>query len=545
MRRWTQDRDVPKLKYEPARDPKGRGWHYVWEAGGFGVQVFRNGRRKWMQCGSLKDPLNGKWKSYFRPLGDVADIKLADARAEGGRVKADARRPVARRNGDAAPARGEVSAAGVPRLMSIGAPRSRAHLESDLELGDSSLEQVLRYYEANRNCAPVSKSSMASLVRRHLSMWLNEPILSIDATMLQVRYKEVIAQIKAEGIARAKQYSRLSAPERLLRAPDGYFTGIKTANDVIEGLGRIYRYWTTKHLTRLQRAGVLVPACPTVALLDDLEPEPQRVKGIPLADLRTLIASFETYQDNALHPLLVRFLLASGLRVGITMGCKREYIKDDRIVIPADAERSKVRWKKRHLEHMAYIIPITPEVSRILDAIKPVAPSYGDAETWLFPSRTSDSGHMQEERAAAQRLRRHAVVRFTMHQIRHNVATAAEEVGFRKSEVGELLNHTNSTVTDRYIDERVKRHREMPTAINEHFSRLLFEPAPDIHRPASDADGLTGTSSLAPSAAGRDPSGVANGTRLSPARLEERAFDPRTAGTAVRVRDSPRSPASD
>ena len=212
MRRWTQDRDVPKLKYEPARDPKGRGWHYLWEAGGFGVQVFKNGKRKWMQCGSFKDPLKGNWKSYFQPLGGVADIKLADARPEGGRVKADARRPVARRNGDAAPTRGEVPAAGVSRPMPIGT-RSQADLESDLELANSSLEDVLRYYEANRNCAPVSKSSMASLVRRHLSMWLNEPILSIDATMLQVRYKEVIAQIKAAGVA-----ARNSIPSYPLRS---------------------------------------------------------------------------------------------------------------------------------------------------------------------------------------------------------------------------------------------------------------------------------------------------------------------------------------
>ncbi len=379
-RRWTQDRDVPKLSYHPALDPKSRGWHYVWEAGGFGVQVFKTGRRKWLQCGSARDPLNGKWKSYFRSLGDVADIKLADARAEGARVKAQARRPLALGRDDTAPTLSEVYAAGGSRLMPIGDPRSPAELQTDLELANSSLEDVLRYYEANRNCAPVSKSSMASLVRRHLSMWLNEPILTIDATMLQVRYKEVIAQIKAEGAARSKRYSKLSASERLLCAPDGYFTGIKTANDVIEGFGRIYRYWTTKHLTRLQRAGVLVPTCPTAALLDDLEPEPQRVKGVPIADLRKLVASFATYEDNALHPLLVRFLLASGLRVGVTMGCKREYIKDDRIVIPADAERSKVRWKKRHLEHMAYIIPITPEISRILDKIKLAAPFYGDGQ---------------------------------------------------------------------------------------------------------------------------------------------------------------------
>src|SRR5580658_2106555 len=223
MRRWTQDRDVPKLKYEPAHDPRGHGWHYVWEAGGFGVQVFKTGKRKWVQCGSVKDPFNGKWKSYFRPLGDVGDTKLADARAEGARVKADARQRRILRHVDPVPNPGEVHAAGGSRLMSIGKPRTQADRSSDLELANSSLDDVLRYYEANRNCAPVSKSSMASLVRRHLSMWMNNPILTIDATMLQVRYKAVIAQIKAEGVARSKRYCKLSASERLLLAPDGYF----------------------------------------------------------------------------------------------------------------------------------------------------------------------------------------------------------------------------------------------------------------------------------------------------------------------------------
>src|SRR6202022_3358080 len=106
------------------------------------------------------------------------------------------------------------------------------------------------------------------------------------------------------------------------------------------------------------------------------------------------------------------------------MGCRKEYIKADRIVIPADADRSKVRWKKRHLEDMAYVIPRTAEIDRILEDIARVARVYGDADTWLFPSRTSESGHMEEERAAATSLRQHALIRFTMHQLRHNVATA-------------------------------------------------------------------------------------------------------------------------
>jgi hypothetical protein len=99
------------------------------------------------------------------PLGDVADIKLADARAEGGRVKANARRPVSLRKDDAAPTPGEIRAAGVSRAMPIGKPRSQADRESDLELGNASVEDVLRYYEANRNFAVLIVFGMAAWYR--------------------------------------------------------------------------------------------------------------------------------------------------------------------------------------------------------------------------------------------------------------------------------------------------------------------------------------------------------------------------------------------
>ena len=89
--RWTQDKDVPKLKYTAARDAKRRGWHYFWEGHGFGVQVFASGSRKWIQCGSTWDPVKRKRKSYFRSLGSLEDVKLADARITAGRVKADAK----------------------------------------------------------------------------------------------------------------------------------------------------------------------------------------------------------------------------------------------------------------------------------------------------------------------------------------------------------------------------------------------------------------------------------------------------------------------
>jgi integrase len=466
--RWTQDRDVPKLVYRPASDTTSKGWHYLWEGGGFGIQAFKSGRRTWVQCGSRKNAKTGKWKPYFSRLGNVADVKLADARAEAARVKADARRGIDPQT-EAAP-RSEALQADEPKDSEPGL--DTASEESTGNLAETTLQAGLNYYLENRACAPSSKTTLASTLRKHLADWLNTPLLSIDATMLQKRYKKVIALVEQKGEACRKRYARLPPEQRLLLARDDYFTGIKTGHDVVEGFGRIYRYWIKKHMTLLERQGTLVPACPTAALIDDLLPQPQRVKSMPVPDLLRLFLSLSHFEGNALYPLLVELLLATGVRVGVTIGIKIEYIQSDRIVIPADAERSKVKWKKRHLEHMAYYIPITPEVSRILLAISRVAPSYGDAEMWLFPSLTSKSGHMEEERAVTLKLREHSGVRFTMHQLRHNVATAGEKLGFLKSEITALLGQSRS-VTDVYIDERLKRHAQMLTAIQNYHTELF------------------------------------------------------------------------
>ena len=479
MGKWSQERDVPKLKYRPDLDRKNKGWHYLWEANGFGAQVFKSGKRNWVQLGSTKDEVTGEFRSYFRKLGSVDDIKVADARIIGSGVKAGSRKGATVR-----PEMVEPVAIDGPRAsprIQVAASRTPDEIAADGLLANTTLGQGLQFYVDQRNCAPSSKDALVSVIKTHLKDWMTSPLLTRDSVMLKARYREVIAIVEAQGRARSKRYSKLSAADRLTKASDGYFSGIKTGNDVVEGFGRIYRYWTTMHAAKLQRAGILVPVCPSDALCDDLEPEPKRVKSIPLEDLARLFGSFSTYEGNPLHPLLAEFLLASGLRVGISMGIKREYFRGDRIVIPASSDRSKVRWKKRHLEHMAYVVPITPKIENIVMRIDEVACVYGDADTWLFPSSTSESGHMEEEKNAALRLRIHASVRFTMHQLRHNVGTAAERVGYRKSDVTEILQQAKTDVTDVYVDERIGRHREMLVKINRYFDHHLSR--------GNDADG--------------------------------------------------------
>jgi integrase len=305
---------------------------------------------------------------------------------------------------------------------------------------------------------------------------MNRPLLGIDTIMLQERYRAVMARVKAQAEQLEARYATLPPQERLLRAPPSYFNGIKAANDTVRALGRLHRYWVAKHSGQLHQAGIAPPPCPTLALMDDVIPEPQRVRSIPWSDLRKLFDSFPSYPGNPLHPLVVRLLLASGRRVGALISCRKDYIQSGsppRIVIPPDAERTKVPWRKRHLRHLAQVIPITPTISQILEEIQRVAPRCGDADTWLFPSWAAKSGHMQEERVVARGLRTHAGIRFNCHQARHNFAGAAEELGYGKAEIAELLGHNCQTVTDRYIDERTKRHYEQLVEVSRKIRELM------------------------------------------------------------------------
>lgn len=347
-------------------------------------------------------------------------------------------------------------------------PAGRRLKRRRLGLTNTPLKAAIDYYVANRNCAPASKKTLASTLGVNVADWMDHPILAIDTIMLQERYQAVLDRVRREAAALEARYAKLPPDERLLRAPPGYYNGIKAANDTIRGFGRVYRYWVAKHAGQLHQAGILPPPCPTLALMDDVIPEAQRVRSIPWTDLRRLFDGFSTYSGNPLHPLLVRLLLASGRRVGALISCRKDYIQGQpatRVVIPPHAERTKVPWRKRHLAHLSQIIPITGTIREILEEIDRVGPLLGDADTWLFPSREARSGHMEEERMAVKGLRAHSKVRFTLHQLRHNVATAAEELGYSRAEIAELLGHNSQTVTDRYIDERTKRHCEQLNAV--------------------------------------------------------------------------------
>jgi hypothetical protein len=86
-------------------------------------------------------------------------------------------------------------------------------------LANTSLKTALEYYVANRNCAPVSKRCLASTLSANVPDWMSQPLLGIDAVMLQERYRAVIGRVKAKAELLEARYAKLPPQERLLRAP--------------------------------------------------------------------------------------------------------------------------------------------------------------------------------------------------------------------------------------------------------------------------------------------------------------------------------------
>jgi len=78
--RWTEEAAL-KLRYDPALDPKGRGSYYIWEGGtGFGMRLYRSGRRIWVCATTVTIPGTGTQRSRFFKLGTVLDTPLKTAR---------------------------------------------------------------------------------------------------------------------------------------------------------------------------------------------------------------------------------------------------------------------------------------------------------------------------------------------------------------------------------------------------------------------------------------------------------------------------------
>ncbi len=182
--------------------------------------------------------------------------------------------------------------------------------------------------------------------------------------------------------------------------------------------------------------------------------------------------------DNAADSLrlvcLIEMLYAAGLRVSELVGLPMSAISEDNQFLMVAGKGGRDR-----------IVPLTDSAQSAISKYLAARPSFigpdeqSKQEKWLFPSRTSDSGHLTRQRFA-QLLKdlAHAAKidadRVSPHILRHAFATHLLSNGADLRSVQKMLGHADIATTQIYtqiIDENLKQTVEEKHPMNKKESK--------------------------------------------------------------------------
>jgi len=128
---------------------------------------------------------------------------------------------------------------------------------------------------------------------------------------------------------------------------------------------------------------------------------------------------------------------------------------------------ASMRWPEISLESAVWRIPTTkndtPQIVPLIEeAIEILKRRYKEATgEWVFPSKTSESGHLEEPKKAMDGiLQRAGIQNFTLHDLRRTMGSWMAHTGASQYIIGKALNHKNSRSTDIYARLNVDPVRE-------------------------------------------------------------------------------------
>ncbi len=142
------------------------------------------------------------------------------------------------------------------------------------------------------------------------------------------------------------------------------------------------------------------------------------------------------------------------------MALEWEHVKGDRIEVPADIDRGKVRMKHRQQAQPWQVIPVTPAIKKVLDEIRAAGKqavherraTAEQAARFLFPSHKSPRGHLTSEQHFVEPLARESGVFFTSSWTRTAAVRLIQKAGFSKADAEATLNHADSRPSGDAID---------------------------------------------------------------------------------------------
>jgi len=156
--------------------------------------------------------------------------------------------------------------------------------------------------------------------------------------------------------------------------------------------------------------------------------------------------------DNPIRQIFHLIGLTTGSRPGALTTARREHLELERAVLHIPAPKGG--------DDRAFDIPLSAWQVQLMTELLKHGDRLKSGTPWLFPSATSQSGHLVEYKETGLA---------TGHSLRHVYRTIAQEAGIDEIDVKLLLNHALGDVTSRYLTrakllEHLRAQQERITA---------------------------------------------------------------------------------
>lgn len=308
----------------------------------------------------------------------------------------------------------------------------------------AALDQYLE--EKGSQLKPSTVRSYTGTITRNFGAWLDRPIASITSQDCVTRY----AQIRSEVAQRAKQVRKTN--ER----------GEAEAQKAMRSLSAVFSYFANDMLP--DNSGRLLPYGNPVEGLKDKRIR-RKLEGRKRAltfEERIELLEFVTHPSNrgAIsedHCHWIIILLCTGLRHDEPLNLKWSDI--DFV--------SKTFTVTKTKNGKPLTLPMTKRINNILLSRKMEC---SHSSEYVFPQKLNPSKPATMNRVC-QRISKLCEIEFTAHDLRRTTATALNELGYSIEDIGRILNHRRTSITDEYIQTSTEQLRE---ALEE-LEKMLFD----------------------------------------------------------------------
>lgn len=406
----------------PAPDPSGdQVFHWDTELPGFAVVCSGTTTNKSYMC---KGPMGVGGRSVRRTIGNVKKWSLKKARLKAKEM--------------------------LLGLSSGVDPRAR-------QTGGATVRQSIDLYIKTRGEIMRSRSVIAfrTEIEMHLSGWLDRPLRSISASMVEERHKAIAAEIAQRHRQAAADHAKLHlarAERAEVHAPEAaplhrakweaatkrqIYTGFATANRVMKNFGSLWNFVA-------KRADADFPKNP-VAILEGqwyrVEPRTRHLAGDDFAAFYKAVTAL----PSAVGRDLVTLILFTGLRKEEAAALTWDEVDLPHRVIRIPAERTKPR--------RALNLPMSDIVFNLLKARRALGKT-----DFVFPG-PGKSGHIAEPRFFFNQIAKASGIVLSRHDLRRSIVTVAESIDISMLALAAMLNHAVPGMTSNYVQMNVERLR--------------------------------------------------------------------------------------